>query len=428
MSSRRQRKHWPAILVLGIGSGGACTLSSDEFEPQLVDPVPMAGGGSAGDGSASGGSAGNGSAGSGSAPSIPPAGCAAAACESGEPCDDEGDCPVRGVSPPADAGPTCLAGRCDDLEDCATFVCVEGCCAEASCSDGVANGGESDRDCGGGCAARCDVGQSCRSEADCGAGLGCPPSRARCTPEACDNGVLDGAEILIDCGGGECSGCPDGTACSSGADCASSSCSDAGRCAPPSCGDGVRNQDELGVDCGGLCALPCPPGSACTLALECTSGVCGGGSCTLASDTQCCRAASCDDGVLNGGEADLDCGSADPLCPRCEAGRLCQADAQCSSGVCDAGRCCGGTTGDCTRCAERLSPSVDCATAPPGGALNCAAFLQCLSNNASVCTTRFAAGCTNDPGGACNHNTYGGNDGLGVQHAARVLAEAGCTP
>jgi len=190
----------------------------------------------------------------------------------------------------------------------------------------------------------------------------------------------------------------------------------------------VRNQDELGVDCGGLCALPCPAGSACTLAAQCTSGVCGGGSCTLASDTQCCRAASCSDGVLNGGEADLDCGSADPLCPRCDPGRLCQADAQCASGVCEAGRCCGGTTGDCTRCAERLSPSVDCATAPPGGALNCAAFLQCLSNNSTVCTTRFAAGCTNDPGGACNHNTYGGNDGLGVQHATRVLAEAGCTP
>jgi len=419
MSSPRQRRPWPAIVACGVAfavaSAGACTLSSEEFEPQLVEPAPLAG--------------------SGSGPSMPPAGCAGARCgqsgvsdTGGEECGDEGVCSAPPVSRTPDAGSSCAAERCDDNEDCPSFICVEGCCAVASCDDRVANGGESDIDCGGRCPARCAAGQSCRSAADCLAGVGCPPSRARCTPEACDNGVLDGSELLIDCGGGECPGCPDGSACSAGADCASGSCSAARRCAASSCDDGVRNQDEQGIDCGGRCASPCPAGSACTLGAECTSGVCGGGSCALASDTQCCRAASCGDGVLNGGEADLDCGSADPACPRCEEGRSCQADVQCASGVCEAGRCCGGTTGDCTRCAERLSPTVDCATAPPGGAINCAAFLQCLASNASVCTTRFAAGCTNDPGGACNHNTYGGNDGLGVQHATRVLAEAGCTP
>jgi hypothetical protein len=392
-------------------AGGACTLSADGFEPALVEGLPAAG--------------------SASAPSMPAAACVGSSCDDGEnggSCAAGGDCSAPVVLQPSDAGVICLMGRCDDDEDCATFVCRAGCCAAPSCSDRVANGDESDVDCGGACAGRCEAGQGCRSAGDCELGLECPASRARCTPAACDNGVLDGAELLIDCGGGECAGCADGTACSSDADCASGSCSQVGRCALPTCEDGVRNQDELGVDCGGRCSLPCPAGSACTLAADCESGVCGGGSCSLASDAQCCRAASCDDGVLNGGEADLDCGAPDPLCPRCEAGRPCQADAQCASGACEAGRCCGGTAGDCTRCAERLSPTVDCATAPPGGALNCAAFLQCLSNNASVCSTRFAPGCTDDPGGACNHNTYGGNDGLGVQHAARVLAEAGCAP
>ncbi|HTV18039.1 MAG TPA: hypothetical protein VMG12_05195 [Polyangiaceae bacterium] len=402
---------------MALGVASACTLASDEFEPELVAPAPTAG--------------------SGSAAALPPAGCAGAACDAGnggdggnggaasEPCVGT-ECPAPPERP--DAGAACAAGACDSNDDCASSICSDGCCALATCSDGVANGGESGVDCGGACAARCGSGQGCRSTSDCAAGLGCPASLARCTPAACDNGVLDGAEIRVDCGGGECAGCADGTECETGADCASASCSGAGLCAAPACDDGVRNQDELGVDCGGACALPCPAGSACTLDAQCTSGVCGGGACALSSDTQCCVAASCGDGVLNGGEADLDCGSADPLCPRCEAGRLCQSDAQCASGACEAGRCCGGSTGDCTRCAERLSPTVDCATAPPGGSANCAAFLQCLASNAGVCTTRFAAGCTNDPGGACNHNTYGGNDGLGVQHAARVLAEAGCTP
>jgi hypothetical protein len=413
MPSRRQRTRWACIVAFGVSWGGACTLASDDFEPRVVGDESLA-------------PSGNGAA---AAPPTQVAGCASgASCATdGEACAGR-DCPAPVASERADAGAPCLEERCKEDADCDTLVCRDGCCSEGTCSDGVANGDEADVDCGGSCAARCGVGRRCRSAGDCGAGVACPASVARCTPEACDNGVLDGAEMLIDCGGGECSGCPDGTSCTSGADCASGNCSATGQCAPASCADGVRNQDELGVDCGGRCSLPCPAGSACTLDTGCTSGVCGAGNCELTTDARCCQAASCNDGVLNGGEADLDCGSSEPLCPRCEAGRSCGEDAECASGVCEAGRCCGGSSADCTRCAERLSPTVDCSTAPPGGAANCAAFLQCLTTNASVCSTRFAPGCTNDPGGACNHNTYGGNDGLGVQHATRVLTEAGCTP
>ena len=386
---------------------GACTLSSDEFEPELVardGPGPLGGAPGA----------------AGQSPT-----CEGAACSpDGEACDD-GGCAGSGGGD-VDAGPACALGRCAKGADCATGACSDGCCAEPSCNDGAVNGTEADVDCGGACAARCEVGARCRSAVDCEPGLGCPASLARCTPAACDNGVRDGTELLIDCGG-ECAGCPNGTACSSSSDCASESCGADGLCSA-SCRDGIRNQDERGVDCGGACGATCPAASACTVGAECVSGVCGPGNCALASDTTCCQAASCGDGVLNGDEVGIDCGSSDPGCPRCSPGSFCQSDAQCASGACEAGRCCGGSTGDCTRCAERLSPTVDCASGPAGSATNCAAFLVCLSNNATVCSTRFAAGCTNDPGGACNHNTYGGNDGLGVQQAARVLAEAGCSP
>jgi len=357
-----QRARSLALVALVVAFVAACTLTSDDFEPQDVTPV------------ATGGSA--------TVAAVTAAPTGSAACEGEASCaaDEEecpgGDCPASIALQRADAGPACLGRSCQDDDECLSLICRDGCCAEATCSDGVANGDETE----------------------------------------------------ADCGGSECPRCPDGVECSSGADCTSGSCSASGQCALPTCDDGLRNQDELGVDCGGRCALPCPAGSACAAAAECMSGVCGSGSCTLASDTQCCQAPSCSDGVLNGSEADRDCGSSDVLCARCDPGRSCEEDAQCASGVCESGRCCGGTAGDCTRCAERLSPTLDCATAPPGGAANCAAFLQCLSNSASVCTTRSAPGCTNDPGGACNHNTYGGNDGLGLQHATRVLAEAGCTP
>lgn len=49
----------------------------------------------------------------------------------------------------------------------------------ASCSDGIRNGDESDVDCGGGCGATCGVGASCRADQDCTSG-------------DCSNGVCQG--------------------------------------------------------------------------------------------------------------------------------------------------------------------------------------------------------------------------------------------
>ena len=53
---------------------------------------------------------------------------------------------------------------------------------------------------------------------------------------SCDDGILNGQEVEIDCGGNECSACP-------------------------TCSDGIRNGDETGVDCGGSECVSC--GSVC---------------------------------------------------------------------------------------------------------------------------------------------------------------------
>jgi hypothetical protein len=63
---------------------------------------------------------------------------------------------------------------------------------------------------------------------------------------------------------------------------ASDASSDAQRDAPldtgPSCSDGIRNGQESDVDCGGACAKKCAIGKACIAALDCTSGsVCARG-------------------------------------------------------------------------------------------------------------------------------------------------------
>jgi hypothetical protein len=56
---------------------------------------------------------------------------------------------------------------------------------------------------------------------------------APCGPPSCDDGIQNGDETGVDCGGPECPACP-------------------------TCDDGVQNGDELGVDCGGENCPPCP--------------------------------------------------------------------------------------------------------------------------------------------------------------------------
>lgn len=75
---------------------------------------------------------------------------------------------------------------------------------KSTCDDGVKNGDETGVDCGGSCDA-------------------CP---------ACDDGKQNGDETGVDCGGTSCSACP-------------------------TCDDGVMNGDETGVDCGGSCGNTC---------------------------------------------------------------------------------------------------------------------------------------------------------------------------
>jgi hypothetical protein len=87
------------------------------------------------------------------------------------------------------------------------------------CNDQIRNGEETGRDCGGTCG-KCDLGQGCRTDADCdGMCLG-----GVCTALPCDNGVKDASETDIDCGGGTCRKCAGARSCKVADDCFSGSC------------------------------------------------------------------------------------------------------------------------------------------------------------------------------------------------------------
>ena len=123
-----------------------------------------------------------------------------------------------------------------------------------TCDDGIQNGDETGIDCGGSCAA-------CAT---------------------CDDGILNGDETGVDCGG-SCAACA-------------------------TCDDGILNGDETGIDCGGSCA-------ACA---TCDDGILNGDETGIDCGGSCAACATCDDGILNGDETGIDCGG--PDCEPCQTG------------------------------------------------------------------------------------------------------------
>ncbi|MBK7077054.1 MAG: hypothetical protein IPH44_32665 [Myxococcales bacterium] len=93
---------------------------------------------------------------------------------------------------------------------------------------------------------------------------------------SCTNGLRDGAETDVDCGGGTCDPCGATRACGAATDCLSMVCT-GGTCQTPSCSDGVRNGTELDVDCAGNCGPgSCDPGQTCSTNADCASNLCNG--------------------------------------------------------------------------------------------------------------------------------------------------------
>ncbi len=74
------------------------------------------------------------------------------------------------------------------------------------------------------------------------------------------------------------------------------------------CTDGIQNGNETGVDCGGDCSTVCP---------TCTDGIQNGNETGVDCGGDCPDAcATCDDGIQNGNETGVDCGGdCDAICP-----------------------------------------------------------------------------------------------------------------
>lgn len=165
---------------------------------------------------------------------------------------------------------------------------------------------------------------ACASEADCPAPAAC--QTVTCEDLACVSATLPLGTPCAAPGGKVCDEAGSCVACNVAKDCDGAPCDN--HLCVPLCMDGVQDGAETAVDCGGPCP-GCPQGQHCLSDTDCDNGIC--------NVMDLCSPASCGNGNKNGLETDLDCGGAE--CPKCAAGKVCAANADCASGVCSFNLC-----------------------------------------------------------------------------------------
>ena len=145
-----------------------------------------------------------------------------------------------------------------DCGDATLYKCniVKHVCEErfpAHCANNLKDNGETDVDCGSVCGNEklCTLDKACTTNADCSskncAGNKCVA--ATCTEDA-NCSAIPGAKCDI----------PNGVCIS--------------------CSDGVKNGEESDIDCGGTCSTKCAGGKACKKGGDCENGICEAGKCS----------------------------------------------------------------------------------------------------------------------------------------------------
>ncbi len=240
----------------------------------------------------------------------------------------------------------------DDGAECTTDTCVAGAPVHANLGAGTACPATAAHVCdGNGACVECIDGTQCATHV-CGAA-------GTCLPASCADGVLNGDETAVDCGG-TCNGCDTGQPCLVATDCYNGICGADGMCAAPTCSDSVQNggvylanDGETDVDCGGPCGATCGPMEGCKVDGDCVGAQCSGAVCVP----------NCADGVTNNAESDVDCGGS---CVACTPGQTCGTGADCDTTFCADGVCCDAAcSGECQACTATIKGSgVDGACGP----------------------------------------------------------------
>ena len=216
--------------------------------------------------------------------------------------------------------------KCAGSLDCTGGICRSDVCSSPSPADGMMDGNETDVDCGGDKAPACGDGKKCKIGDDC---IDEVCTLGVCAAPTCTDNVQNGLETGKDCGGGTCPLCADGAGCKNGmTDCMSGVCTGA-KCEASACDDKVKNGSETDVDCGGTCPGKCTVGEGCKVTADCSNLICDSGG------TKKCLPPSSTDGLKNGTETDTDCGGGAPTnAPKCPVNKTCSIHTDCLSDGC----------------------------------------------------------------------------------------------
>lgn len=123
-------------------------------------------------------------------------------------------CPPCGTNKACSVNSDCTSQRCDSTSKT---------CNAPLCTDLVKNGDETDVDCGGNICGPCADGMLCQKAKDCLSGV-CSGTPLRCQVPSCTDGVKNGSETDKDCGGGCSTKCNRGSACNNSFDCVTNVC------------------------------------------------------------------------------------------------------------------------------------------------------------------------------------------------------------
>lgn len=206
--------------------------------------------------------------------------------------------------------------------------------------------------------------------AECEQPSDCPGVESDCLTRTCEGGVCGTSLVMAntpcdDDDGVACNGQGACVQCFMDSDCdqPAEKCAIAeGQCVAAGCADGLLNGDETGVDCGGSTCLPCAVDQGCDAPTDCGSGFCdtdGSGLCKACASNQDCSGDAWCDPTMEGGSC---------VTPRVQ-GDVCDDAAQCASGHCVDGTCCEeACDGTCEACSTNRTgqPNGECRAIPSG--------------------------------------------------------------
>jgi hypothetical protein len=233
------------------------------------------------------------------------------------PCPDEGT-PNPCTNDVCNASGQCTHPAKTNGAPCPGGTCQSGQCkADATCSDTIKNGNESDVDCGGSCPTKCGNGKTCGGDGDCQSGHCCA---------------------------GTCRECCSPNHCPSSTDCKTWSCP-TNQCVSENENDGTDCQRQGGpglCDDGECVAVECEPGTTCRDAscqgskLTQSATCAANGTCPAKVEIECNDGNPCTDNLCAGGACQH---------PDKPDGESCNGGDTCCSGTCQT--CCPGSTRPC---------------------------------------------------------------------------------